>query len=157
MIGTPVIRYSPARYRFFTATTAVLGVSLCAYGVARGETKTGLAGIAILMFLALLLRGVIDRLRIGGVALAREGEVLVGGELRRALPAKGTEFEIVPNWEGGWVLVLRHGDVHVRLRGDRGGWKIDGQRRVTKEVLEQVLLEMGLTRGSSHTQSSSPP
>ncbi len=156
MSATPVIRYSPVRYRFYTATTAVLGMSLCAYGVTRGETTSGFVGIAVLIFLALLLRGVIDRVRVGGVALAREGDVLVGGELRRPLPANGTEFEMVPNWQGGWVLVLRHGDTRVRLRGDGGGWKIDGRRRVTKELLERVLLEMGLTRESSHVRPGSP-
>ena len=75
----------------------------------------------------------------------RDGDVLIGGELKRPLPAADATFAIESDHQGSWVIVLSVGSEDpVRLSA--GGWALDGERFVTKKVAEQALLGMGLTR-----------
>jgi hypothetical protein len=142
----PVIRYSSVRYRIYIGLGAIVGISLCVYGLARADLTSAVAGFSIVVFTAVLLHSVRDRLRSGGMALGREGDVLVGGELKRPFPANDTEFEVVKGWEGGWAVVLHHGEASVRLPGDGGGWAIEGEHAASRKAVERALLEMGLSR-----------
>lgn len=144
--ASPVIRYSSARYRLVIALGLLLVAPLLTYGVAQDQTLALGPGLMGVLLLGLFTLGVRDKLRGNGVALAREGDALVGGELERPLPIAGTSFEIVTDYEGGWVIVLRHGDATVRLGA--GGWAVDGERLVTKAVAEQMLLALGLQHGT---------
>ena len=98
-----------------------------------------------LVLVALFALGVKDRLRGGGVALAREGDVLTGGELKRPLPVAGTTFAIDADYEGSWIIVLRTSE-GTTARLSPGGWALEGERFVSKAVAERALLEMGLVR-----------
>ncbi len=133
----PVFRYSPLRYRLIIA----LGLLVFGGAVALGVT----AAVVGLVLVALFALGVKDRLRGGGVALAREGDVLIGGELRRPLPVAGTTFAIEAVNEGTWIIVLR-GSEGKAVRLSPGGWALEGERFVTKPVAERALLGMGLSR-----------
>ncbi len=132
----PVFRYSPLRYWL------VIAVGLVVFGgaVALGVT----VAVVGLVLVGLFTLGVRNRLRGGGVALAREGDVLVGGELKRPLPVAGTTFAIEADNEGSWVIVLRGSEGSVRL--SPGGWALEGERFVSRAVAERALLGMGLTR-----------
>jgi hypothetical protein len=94
---------------------------------------------------ALFARGARDRLRGGRIALRRDGDLLVGHELKRPLPLAGTTFAIESDHEGSWVIVLDAGSGE-RVRLSAGGWALDGERFVTRKVAERGLLDMGLTR-----------
>jgi hypothetical protein len=116
-----------------------------AYGIASSSAGAIAGGCAGLVFVALFARGVRDRLRGGGVALTRDGELLIGGELKRPLPLAGTTFAFESDHEGSWVIVL-HAGSGERVRLSAGGWALEGERFVTKNVAERALLGMGLTR-----------
>jgi hypothetical protein len=116
-----------------------------AYGVASASTAAIAGSCLGLVFVALFARGVRDRLRGGGIALMRDGDLLVGGELKRPLPLAGTTFAIESDHEGSWVIVLDAGSGE-RVRLSAGGWALDGERFVTRKVAERGLLDMGLTR-----------
>jgi hypothetical protein len=140
----PVIRYSPWRYLAVVATgLACFGLALV-YGALQGEAVAIAVGVAGLLLVGLFTLGVKDKLRDPGPALARDGDLLVGGELRRALPIAETTFEIVPDNRGSWVIVLRSPQETVRLAA--GGWRIAGERRVSKAVAERALMQLGLAR-----------
>ena len=119
--------------------------ALLVYGLAAAASWAIAAGAAGLVFVALFARGVWERLRGGRIALMRDGDVLIGGELKRPLPAADATFAIESDHQGSWVIVLSAGSEDpVRLSA--GGWALDGERFVTKKVAEQALLGMGLTR-----------
>jgi hypothetical protein len=122
----------------------VFGAAL-AYGVVSSSTGAIATGCAGLVFAALFARGVRERLRGGGIALRRDGELLVGGELKRPLPVAATTFAIESDHEGSWVIVLQ-AQSGERARLSAGGWALDGERFVTRKVAERALLGMGLTR-----------
>jgi hypothetical protein len=137
------VYYSPIRYRLVMAIGVVLAAAELAYGVAGGGTTAVAVGVAGLVLVGLFARGVSDKLRQGVPALAREGAYLVGGELARPLPIADTTFEIVSDHAGSWVVVLRCADATIRLGA--GGWRVEGERAVTRSVAERVLLALGLT------------
>src|SRR2546423_809048 len=144
MVPAPVVRYSPVRYRLVIAVGLLCVGGVLTWGVADRVPPAIAAGSAGLLFVALFARAVWGKIRGGGCALAREGDVLVGSELDGPLPIAGTTFEIESDYEGGWVIVLRRHDVTVRLGA--GGWTTDRERFVTRAGAEQLLLDLGLTR-----------
>ncbi len=123
---------------------AFAGVTV--YGLAAAASPAVIAAGAVgLAFSALFARGARDRLRGDRIALMRDGDVLIGGELQRPLPASDATFAIESDHQGSWVIVLNAGSEDpVRLSA--GGWALDGERFVTFKVAEQALLGMGLTR-----------
>lgn len=140
----PKIHYSPVRYRIVVATGLLIAASALAYGATQGEAIAIAGGLVGLLFVGLFARAVQDKLRAGALALARKGDFLVGGEVDPPLPIAETTFEITSDYEGSWVVVLRSPDASIRLGA--GGWKVEGERFVTKAVAERVLLGLGLTR-----------
>jgi hypothetical protein len=138
----PIIYYSPGRYRLVVAIGMLLTASWLAYGITQSQAIDIASGIAGLLLVGLFARGIKGKLRYTGIALAREGDLLVGGELDRPLPVSETTFEIVSDYRGSWVIVLRSRDATTRLGA--GGWRIEGERFVTKKVAERVLLALGL-------------
>lgn len=142
--ANPIIRYSPIRYRVVITIGLLLAVSLLGYGVAQGQTIGLVGGFASLLLVGLFTLGVRDKLRDSGIALAREGDLLVGGELDRPLSIRETTFEIVSDYQGSWVVVLRNRDATIRLGA--GGWRVEGERFVTKAVAERALIALGLKR-----------
>jgi hypothetical protein len=143
MQPAPVARYSPVRYRVAIAIGALTAGAVLAWGASTGAPAAAAGGGAGLLFVTLFARAVWEKARGGGCALARDGDLLVGGELERPLPVDGTTFEIKSDYEGGWVIVLRHGDKTVRLGA--GGWTTDRERLVTRGGAERLLLDLGLT------------
>jgi hypothetical protein len=126
------------------AGVVVFGAVL-AYGIGKASVGVIAGGCAGLVFVALFARGVRDRLRGGRIALMRDGDQLVGGELPRPLPFAGTTFAIESDRQGSWVIVLEAGNGE-RVRLSAGGWAFDGERFVTRKVAERGLEGMGLTR-----------
>lgn len=115
------------------------------YGVTAGAAIAIAAGAGGLLFVGLFARGTKDKVLGRGPALARDGDLLVGGELAAPLPIAATTFEIATDYEGGWVIVLRAPGVTKRLAA--GGWNVDG-KRVTKRDAQRVLRALGLTPAS---------
>jgi len=142
MDSNMIIRYSPVRYRIVIAVGLLLATVLLAYGVVKGGVISITIGLAGMLFVGLFARGVRRKLSGGALALARDGELLVGGELNQPLPISQTTFEIVSDYEGSWIIVLRCQGATTRLGA--GGWRIDGQRFVTKAVAERALLAFDL-------------
>jgi hypothetical protein len=140
----PTIRYSPVRYRLLIGMGVVAALTLLAYGVARAGVVYTATGVGGLLLVGLCAYGVKDRLRTAGIALAREGDFLIGGELNQPLPVGETTFEIVSDYNGSWVIVLRHQERTVRLGA--GGWKIDGVGFATRARAERALVALGLSR-----------
>jgi len=141
-IDTPVVLYSPLRYWIAILVCVLFGLSMLVYGSSEHRGLMIATGAACLLFAGLFWLGVRTKLSGGGPALARDGEFLFGGELRRPLPVAATTFEIQPDNEGSWIVVLRSGDATIRLAA--GGWRIEGERFFTKAVAERVLLDLGL-------------
>ena len=139
----PVARYASGRYRAAIAAGALCAGGLLVWGAAGGATAVAAAGAVGLLFVALFARATWDKASRGGCALARQGDLLVGGELARPLPVAGTTFEIASDHDGGWVIVLRHPSQTVRLGA--GGWTTDRERFVTRAGAERLLLDLGLT------------
>jgi hypothetical protein len=142
VIEAPVVEYSPARYGAIIAIGLLIAGAVLVYGVTSGDTIAIAAGAVGLLFVGLFARGTKDKVLGRGPALAREGDLLVGGELAAPLPVSATTFEIATDYEGGWVIILRAPGVKKRLAA--GGWNVDG-KRVTKRDAERVLVAMGLT------------
>jgi hypothetical protein len=67
----------------------------------------------------------------------------VGDALRRPLPIAGTTYEIATDYEGSWVVVLRHDGETLRLAP--GGRRIDGERRATRDGVARALEQLGLS------------
>jgi hypothetical protein len=125
----------------------LVSASLLAYGVIHGETTGVVGGSVSLLVVGLFALGVRHKVRGNAVALAREGDFLVGGELERPLSIADTTFEIVTDYEGSWVVVLCSGDAKIRLGA--GGWTAAGERSVTKAAADRLLLALGLKRRCS--------
>lgn len=142
--ASPIVRYSSARYRLVIALGLLVAVSSLTFGVEQDQAIALAAGLVSVLFVGLFTLGVRDKLWGNRVALARDGALLVGGELDRPLPIAETTFEIATDYEGGWVIVLRHGDATVRLGA--GGWTVTGERLVTKAAADRMLLALGLQR-----------
>ena len=140
--GTPTIRYSRATYGAGIATGLLVAILLLVFGVAYHQSVSAIEGLAVLLFVGVFALGVKHKLASRRVALAREGDLLVGSELKRPLPVSETTFEIVSDYEGGWGVVLRVRDETIALRA--GGWKVEGERFVTKAIAERTLLALGL-------------
>jgi hypothetical protein len=130
------------RYRLGIAAGLLFGAALLAYGVAQRQAVSGGIGLGTFVLVALVGLGFRGKMRDGVPALAREGEWLVGGELREPLLVRETTFEIADASVGGWMIVLRNRHSTVRL--SVGGWRLDGERFVTKAVAKRVLLAFGL-------------
>ena len=91
------------------------------YGLAAASPGAIAGGAAGLVFAALLARGVWDRLRGGRIALMRDGDVLIGGELERPLPAADATFAIESDHQGSWVIVLSAGSEDPCASAPAGG------------------------------------
>jgi hypothetical protein len=138
----PVIRYSPTAYAVLGAAWLGAGGVLVG-GLVSGVVALTVAGAASIVFMALFTRSTLAKLRSGRPVLTREGDRLVGDALRTPLPVAGTTYEIATDYEGGWVVVLRHGGATLRLAP--GGWRIDGERRATREAVARALEQLGLS------------
>ena len=141
-MGTRVIEYSPARYRLIIGAGAAIAATALIAGLASGTAGAIAAGAGGLLLVALYWRGVSRKLR-GGVALAREGDLLVGGELPHPLPIAGTTYRIASDHGGSWIIELHAPGEVVRLGA--GGWRVRGARFVTRAVAERALRDLGLT------------
>jgi hypothetical protein len=132
----PTIRVSPTPYRIVLAA----GLIACGALLLIGATLPGAVGLA---FAALFAIGVRERLRGGGApALARRGDELVGSALREPLPVAGTTFSLVDDHEGSWLIELHRDATTIRLSA--GGWRVDGEGRVTRTRAPQLLERLGL-------------
>jgi hypothetical protein len=140
--GPPVIYYSAVAYRVAGATGLVVVCALLAYGIVKGQPLNIAAGVAVLLVVGIVRHAYRRKLRGGAVALAREGDFLVGGELPHPLPISATTFDVVPDHQGSWLVVLRSGDDTIRLAP--GGWKLPSKRIVDQAAATHVLLALGL-------------
>ena len=138
----PVIWHSGAAYAVTIAAGWVGAAGAVAAGIAGGVPVLAVAGGVAVVFMALFTRSAVGKLRSGRPALTREGEMLVGDALRTPLPVAGTTYEIRPDHEGGWVVVLHNGGRALRLAP--GGWRIEGER-LTRQSVARVLGQLGLS------------
>jgi hypothetical protein len=123
-------------------TSLIVAGIVLAYAVARHNPAGVAAAFGLLVFAGLFAFNVQGKLRDQTVALAREGEVLVGAELNQSLPIAETTFEIVSDYNGSWIVVLRSQSATIRL--SPGGWRMEGTKGPTKYVVVQALRAMGL-------------
>jgi hypothetical protein len=138
----PAIFVSPTPYRLVLVAGAVAFAALLILGGSAGTTAGGIGGLAAVALFGL---GARDRLRGDGApALSRRGDELVGSALREPLPVAGTAFAIVDDHQGSWLIELHHGGRTVRLSA--GGWRVQGEGRVTRARAPQVLERLGLHR-----------
>ncbi len=142
--AVPAIRYAAGRYRLIVLLGLVLTGGLLADGIMRADGALVVAAIAGLVLVALFGYSARAKLRPSAVALAREGELLVGGELSQPLMVAQTTFEVVPDHQGSWVIVLSGPEGTTRLGA--GGWRVEGERLFTRAVAERALVELGLTQ-----------
>jgi hypothetical protein len=138
--GPPVIYYSALAYRLAGATGLVVACALLAYGIVQGQALNVAAGLAVVVVVGIFRHR--RKPRGGAVALAREGDLLVGGELPHPLPISETTFDMVPDHQGSWLVLLRSGHDTIRLAP--GGWKLRSKRIVDQAAARQVLLALGL-------------
>jgi hypothetical protein len=136
------VLYSRARLAAPVAAGLLVGAGLLAWGVVQAVPAAiggGAFALVLSGLFALATRGKRER---GAVALARAGPLLVGEELDRPLPVAETTFELRSDFEGAWVIVLRCRGESARLAS--GGWRIAGERRITKQLARSTLLALGL-------------
>lgn len=138
----PVIYYSALAHRLAGATGVVVACALLAYGIVQGQALNVAAGLAVLVVVGIFRHANRRKLRGGAVALAREGDFLVGGELPHPLSISETTFDVVPDHQGSWLVVLESGDDTIRLAP--GGWKLRSKRIVDQAAARQVLMALGL-------------
>jgi hypothetical protein len=140
--GPPVIYYSALAYRVAGATGLVVACALLAYGIVQAQALNVAAGLAVVVVVGIFRHANRRKPRGGAVALAREGDLLVGGELPHPLPISETTFDVVPDYQGSWLVLLRSGDDTIRLAP--GGWKLRSKAIVDQAAARQVLLALGL-------------
>lgn len=138
----PVIYYSALAYRFAGAAGLVVVCALLAYGLVDRQPLQVAAGLALLVVVGIVRHAARRKLREGAVALAREGDLLVGGDLPHPLPISETTFGLVADHHGSWLVVLESGDDTIRLAP--GGWTLRGKRIVDRAAVRQVLLALGV-------------
>jgi hypothetical protein len=102
-------------------------------------TATGAAFTAITLTATWATRKVY---KTGAVALARRGELLVGGELRAPLDAANTVYELVDTRDGGWLIALHDRDTIHRI--SPSGLRTADGRRLTRPVAEVTLQQLGI-------------
>jgi hypothetical protein len=140
----PVVYYSPVRYRAITAAGGLFGLVLIAYGLQTAGPLTAAVGVATLLLAIAFGYASRTKLRGNAIALTREGDNLVGGELRRALPVDGATFELPTDYQGAWTIVLRTPERAVRLGA--GGWRAADKGHVTRELAGEILGALGLEK-----------
>ena len=88
----------------------------------------------------------------------------MGGELREPIKVEGTTFQLVSDYEGGWVIVLHSESSKTRL--SPGGWiaqtgflgsesgaqKAWSARWPRRSSIRAALLQMGLEEGEPQLQ-----
>jgi hypothetical protein len=140
----PVIYYSPFRYRIFVILSILIAILMLVFGYVYDQWIFLVGGIFCLLFGILFSLAARSKLRPGTIALTREGDSLVGGELPQPLPIAETTFEINDDYSGSWVVCLYCGDQKIVLGA--GGWKIKGARFFTRAVAERTLSELGIEK-----------
>ena len=76
------------------------------------------------------------------VALTRQGDLLIGGELPEPLPVAGATFSIVSEREGGWLVLLDAGGRKVRMQAR--AWSLPEGRRPTRSAVGAALTQLGI-------------
>jgi hypothetical protein len=142
MTGGTTIDYSPLTLAVTLSASAITALGTLAAGLVTSQATTTAAGAVLTVATIVVTYAARGRFRANAPALARHGELLIGGALRTPLNAADTTYELVSTHDAAWVIVLHHPDGVRRI--SPGGLKVAGSRRFTRAVANDALQRLGL-------------
>lgn len=142
MSDDTAITYSRLSLTLVLATCYSCGLALLAGGIATSQTTATATGAAFTAISLTATWGTRKVYKTGAVALARRGELLVGGELRAPLEAASTVYELVDTRDGAWLIALHQRDTIHRI--SPSGLRTANGRRLTRPVAEATLQQLGI-------------